>query len=240
MGNGATFNNAGTFDLQADASVVNNGSAATLVNTVNTGLIIKSAGTGTATIGAGLGLNNLGTLDVRSGTLALPDNFVNNGVMTGTGTYSVGGTLTNAGTLAPGAAAPASLALGGNYAQGAGGAFAVELQSLASHDLFNISGTAALGGTLALSCFAACSFAVGDVITILDSVGNLSGTFSAGVTLSGFATGAFDVVYDSAADRVQLVVTQAVTAVPEPGTYALWLAGLAATGWAIRRRRGAL
>ena len=44
------------------------------------------------------------------------------------------------------------------------------------------AGTAAPGaspGTLALSCYAACSYAVGDVITVLDSVGNLSGSFAA-------------------------------------------------------------
>lgn len=79
---------------------------------------------------------------------------------------------------------------------------------------------------------------MGDVVTILDSDGDLSGTF-ASITLNGFASGAFNVIYDTAADRVQLLVTQAVTAaVPEPGTYALWLAGLGALGYVVRRRRG--
>ena len=76
------------------------------------------------------------------------------------------------------------------------------------------------------------------MVTILDSVGVLSGTF-ASVSLSGFATGAFNVIYDTVADRVQLQVTQGVTAaVPEPGTYTLWLAGLGGLGWVARRRRG--
>jgi len=232
---GGTFNNAGTFNFAADGAIVYNGGAAPSVS--NTGLIVKTAGTGTSTIGNTLNFDNQGTVDVQAGTIALPSNFSNNGTLKGTGTFSVSGTLGNAGTVAPGAS-PGTLALSGSYAQAAAGTLALELESLTSHDLFTISGTAALDGTLALSCYAACSYAVGDVITVLDSVGNLSGSF-ASVTLSGFATGAFSVVYDTAADRVQLLVTEAVTAVPEPETYTLLLAGLAAVGFLAKRRRGA-
>ena len=235
IANGATLLNAGNFDFQADAAVINNGGFATIVNS---GLIVKSAGSGTASIQNGVSLSNQGTLDVQSGTLGLPDDFVNHGVMKGTGTYSVSGTLSNAlgGTLAPGAASPGALSLTGNYLQAPGATFAVDLQSGASHDRLNISGTATLGGTLVISCFAACSYGVGDVITILDSVGDLSGTFSGGLTRIGFASGDFDVIYDDVADRVQLRVTQAVTAVPEPASTLLMLAGLGAMGWLLRRR----
>jgi hypothetical protein len=230
--NAAVLANAGTLDLQADTAVLYNGGATPTL--LNTGLIVKSGGSGTATIGNGVAFDNLGTVDVRSGTLALPTNFTNRGVLTGTGSYAVAGTLNNAGTVAPGAS-PGTLALAGSYAQAAAGTLAIELTSLASHDLFTIIGTAALDGTLALSCFADCSFAVGDTFTILDAVGELSGSF-ASVTLSGFATGAFNVVYDTGTDRVLLQVTETVTAVPEPGTWALWLAGLAGLGQVVRRR----
>jgi subtilase-type serine protease len=206
---------------------------------INNGLVSADVMGGTLSIvapaNAGSLLNN-GTLQATAGsTLALPTNFVNNGWMKGTGTLALAGTLTNDGTLAPGNS-PGTLGLTGNYVQGATGVFAVELQSLASHDLFNVSGTAAVGGTLALSCFGACSFNVGDVVTILDAVGDLSGSF-ASITLNGFATGAFTVVYDAVGDKVDLLVTQTVTAaVPEPGTYAMLLAGLGLLGGLAKRR----
>jgi hypothetical protein len=78
---------------------------------------------------------------------------------------------------------------------------------------------------------------VGDVVTILDSVGDLSGSF-ASVTLNGFASGAFSVIYDSVGDKVDLLVTQAVTSVPEPGSYAMLLAGLGMIGWFAKRQGG--
>jgi hypothetical protein len=126
------------------------------------------------------------------------------------------------------------LAISGNFAQTAAGVFDVDLNTLGANDLLNVSGTAMLGGTLALRCFAACSLAVGDSIVILDSVGDLSGSF-ASMTMTGFGGGAFSVVYDTIGDRVLLQVTQTVTAVPEPGTWAMLLAGMGLL--ALRRRQ---
>ena len=114
-----------------------------------------------------------------------------------------------------------------------------DLQNKTSSDLFLVTGNATLGGTLALHCFASCSFAVGDEVVILDATGSLAGSFS-NVTLDGFQTGAFTVVYDLAGSRVLLDVTQAVTpAVPEPATWVLMLAGFAAIGGVVRRRSAA-
>jgi MYXO-CTERM domain-containing protein len=230
----AALDNRGRFDFGADGSWFYNGGASPLAE--NHGLVVKSGGSGSSTIGDGLGFRNWGTLLVQSGTLALPTNWTNEGLMTGSTRFAAGGTLTNTGHLAAGDGGIGTLALGANFAQSAAGVFDVELESLGLTDLLNVTGSAALGGTLALACHGACSFAVGDQIVILDATGELSGSFAA-VTLSGFGSGAFDVVYDGLQDRVLLQVTQAVTAVPEPSTWALWLAGLAMAGGLRRRLR---
>ncbi len=103
-----------------------------------------------------------------------------------------------------------------------------------------VNGTASLNGTLALSCFGACNFAIGDEFVILDSTGDLSGEFFGGVTLSGFGTGAFKVVYDYSLDQVSLQVLEEVTPVPEPETWAMLLAGLGLVGFAAQRRKARL
>lgn len=46
-----------------------------------------------------------------------------------------------------------------------------------------------------------------------------------------------DLYYVSHADLVTTFMPQAIAAVPEPGTYALMLAGLAGIGWLVRQRR---
>jgi hypothetical protein len=171
-----------------------------------------------------------------SGTIQLPANFVNPGTIAGTATVQTS-LLTNNGHVAPGASM-GTLTLAGSFAQGAAGFFDVDLNSLASSDLLVVTGTATLDGTLALNCFGACSLAVGDEVLILDANGPLATAFAGAPTLSGFATGAFDVVYDEPSGDVWLRVTETVTAVPEPGTWALMFAGLALTTAAARRRRG--
>lgn len=232
---GGTINNGALIDFQADgSSIVYNGGTTVAIH--NTGRIVKSAGTGSSTIGNGVVLDNLGTIDVQTGTLALPGNFVNDGVMKGVGTYFVGGSLTNAGHMQPGAS-PGTLTLSSNYVQTAAGFFDVEVSSTTVHDLLNVSGNVSLNGELAVACFGACSFAVGDQFVVLDYSGTRAGTF-ASLTLTG-ATGMFEAVYDDANTQVLLRATQTVTAVPEPETWALWLGGLAALGTIARRRRQA-
>jgi hypothetical protein len=111
-----------------------------------------------------------------------------------------------------------------------------EIGTLLNSDKLVVTGSAALAGTLALHCFAACDLAVGDTLTILDAANNsLSGTF--GLALFGFASGAFDVIYDHALGDVRLVVTEAVSAVvPLPAAAWFLSGGLIVLG-RVRRRR---
>ena len=237
IGSGASLVNTGLLDLQQSASFVYGGGAA--VQLLNQGEL-RVSNSASALVGnsTAFELVNQGLIDVRAGSqLTLPPGFGNDGTISGDGTVAVGTPgLNNRGTIAPGSFGVGTLALTGNLLQTGDGVFAVDLGQLDSFDLLNVSGTASLAGTLALSCLGDCSFAVGDSFTILQASGTLDGSF-AEVSLSGFATGAFDVLYDSSNFQVRLLVTEAVTPVPEPGTWALWFTGLAALGFVSRRRR---
>jgi len=229
---GAKLENRGRLDFGDDASVTYNGGS--LPTFANTGLIVKSGGAGTMSIGNNLGFDNQGTIEVQTGTIALPTSFTNNGTLTGTGAYAATGTLTNNGHVAPGAS-PGMLTVNADLTLGAPGSLDIEVLNLASHDLLVVNGNTKLGGTLAVSCFGACSFAVGEEFRVLDGSGTLLGSFS-GLTTTGFYSGDFDIVYDRPQGDVWLRVTETVTAVPEPETYALMLGGLAVVGWLARRR----
>lgn len=232
-----SLTNNGVLDAQGNAALVYGGGTASTF--INNGTLRKTAGTGSTVLSnsASLSFVNNGMVDVQVGTIQLPASFSNAGTLKGSGTLQTSGVLTNNGTLAPGSFGAGTLALtGGALAQTASATFAVDLTSMSAFDLLNVAGATALNGTLALNCLGACSFAVGDTFTILNATGALTGTF-ASVTMAGFASGAFNVIYDTANSDVRLLVTQSVTAVPEPSTYAMFLAGAAVLGGLVRRRR---
>jgi hypothetical protein len=238
LSNGSQVVNDGTIKALSDNSINNNGGAASSL--VNNGLIEKTAGTGTTTLASGISLDNNGTINVLSGTIALPNGFANDGTLGGTGIFS-SSTLTNNGTVAPGApGTTGTLSLTGSFIQGALGTMNSQLASTALSDLFNISGSASLNGTLALSCIFGCAINDGDSFILLDSVGALTGSYS-NITTSGFLNGfSYNVFYDYTSNFVRLDVIDAgmapPPAVPEPSSWALMILGFGLVGTAMRRR----
>lgn len=175
-----------------------------------------------------------GRLVVGAGTtLAASGTLINAGLLQGGGTVSAA-RVSNAGRVGPGLS-PGVLTLAADFEQQAAGALDIELESTGSFDALVVTGSAALAGTLTVTPFGGYVPAVGDSFVVLSSTGALSGTFDAAPTLLGFGTGvAFGVQYDYSLRTVTL----AVTAVPEPQSRWLLLAGLAAVGWTARRRFG--
>lgn len=234
MASGATLTNRGLFDLQADASVQwNAGSQGVLVNA---GLLRKSAGTGTSAL-ASVRLSNTadGTIDVATGTIALPTNFGNDGVLTGAGRFVLSGGLVNRGAVQPGNGV-GTLTLDGNLLMAASGSLGLELNTVGASDLLLVTGTASLNGLLDISCAGVCAFVDGQRLRVLDASGPLTGSF-AGLNQTGFTGGVFVAEYDVALGDVWLRASGNITAaVPEPQTWAmLVLGGLALLGLSRRR-----
>ena len=135
---------------------------------------------------------NAGTLNIASGATFSTDNHdltnAATGRIQGAGTLALGtGTLTNLGIVAPGNS-PGTLAIGGNFHQGAGGRFAAELGGTGAgqFDVLDVSGTASLGGTLELSLVDNYLGTVGDRFNLIHA-GVLTGSFAAIQVPGGYA-----------------------------------------------------
>ena len=188
---------------------------------------------------------NSGMVDVEAGSITLSNAFLNFGTLAGTNTF-VSGTVFNNGTVAPGAlgAGIGALTLQGAYTQTSLGNIDIQFGAGGLSDLFLITGAASLDGSLSLFC-ASCSLNVGDLFTILDSGGPMTGMF-ANITAAGFNRGfAYTVLYDAANTRVQVRIDNVGMGspeggVPEPATWVMLVLGFGFVGGALRtahRRR---
>ncbi|WP_179405154.1 autotransporter-associated beta strand repeat-containing protein [Burkholderia guangdongensis] len=168
----------GTFDISnttIGASITNLAGAGTValgsrqLTLTNAGGTFAGAftGTGTLTLGPNSGaliLNGnsssfAGTTEVAGGLLEVGDIDTPSAVLGGNvvvdaggtlrGHGTVGGNVSNAGTLAPGGSI-GTLTVAGNYAQASGGTLAVEVSPNAASEL-KVGGGSALAGTLAIS-----------------------------------------------------------------------------------------
>jgi len=179
--------------------------------------------------GSALNKTGLGTMNVNNllTTGAGGSINCNEGVCGGNGT--VNGNLDNAGgTVSPGNS-PGVMEVDGVYSQGAAGTLLIEIGGTESgimHDLFQVTGTAQLAGTLEVALIDGFQPAAGDTFDILD-FGDFLGGFDE-VSLPALASGL-------AWDDVALYENGRLSVVPEPSSLALML--LACVAARIKRSR---
>jgi len=122
---------------------------------------------------------------------------------------------------------------GGDVAFGAGNVYLAEIgDATVGFDRYQVAGHLAFGGTLRLSSWDGYTGQAGDSFDLFDW-GSSSGSFSLiDASTLQLAPG---LVLDTSS--LYLDGRIAVAAVPEPGTWAMWLAGLAGMGAVVRRRQ---
>jgi len=204
---------AGDHDFQAVVNLNNNtnaeissGASLSFNNALNlNGNTLAKMGGGTLNVNNRLNTGAGGAIDC------------NEGVCGGNGTIS-GNFNNSGGTVSPGNS-PGALEVDGDYSQGAEGTLLIEIagtESGVTHDLFQVTGTAELAGTLEVALLDGFQPTAGDTFDILNVV-----TFVGGfddLTLPALSGG---LVWDDAA----LYAEGRLAVVPEPCSLALLLVG---------------
>jgi uncharacterized protein with beta-barrel porin domain len=186
---GNVFSNAGTLTNNltwvgtvTNAGTFNNNAGATLSGLLTNSGTVTNAGT----LSGGL-TNTAGTTD-NTGSIG-GVTTISGGMLTGTGS-TANLAITGGGTFAPGAPGIAGTAtVSGNLAFQSGAFYAVQVTP-ATASLAQVSGTAALAGTVQAN------FALGSYVqkqyTILTAAGGLGGTTFAGIANTGLPQGGAD------------------------------------------------
>jgi hypothetical protein len=201
---------------------VTTGSSAIVGGSVNNAGTINIDGTSSLT--AKGGFNQSGGSTLVNGVLNVTGTGANfqGGALSGTG--ALNGNLTMAGMMMPGNPT-GTFTLNGNYTQTSAGTLAEQVgwPNGSNANLFKVSGTANLAGTLALSLLSGYNPMVGDSFILMTFLSD-TGTFS-NVTGTNLGNNlVLDVIYD--AHYVRVEVESASAATPEPASNMLLLAGL--------------
>ena len=223
------FNNNGTVEIGYSGSLMNDGEFNNEGAIVNSGYVYvgpagQITGTGTYEQGAGYTLVD-GTLSASQ--IALHGGYLAGaGVVTATGALTLDGDL----TIYPGGGDIVGvLTIEGDFAPAATTGLMIDIDGpdqATQYDLLAIAGSADLAGNLYLD-FGYTPVA-GTVFTILTATGGVQGQFA------NIFAGGLQVAPIYGTDRVSI---QFGAPVPEPGTYAMFLAGLGLLGlWSKRRR----
>jgi hypothetical protein len=196
--NGATWNNTatGTIDLQSDADFYHQSGTTSIFN--NAGTLTKSVGSSADSSDISAIFNNTGTVNLQQGTLSFANGYTqtagstllsggrltsNTAIALQGGSLSGFGTITgnvfNASQINPGLST-GILNISGNYTQAATGVLNIELGGRTAgttFDQLNITGSAALNGTLNISLLNGFTPNLGDTFQILHA-DSLSGSFT--------------------------------------------------------------
>jgi len=229
----------GTIDNLAGATFVASGDGATSIAASNFG----GADTGTdATINnAGMRVDsvfdNRGVLNTAADAVFVGNNnnFTNTGRIEGSGTVrtALNDDLLNVGVIAPGNST-GTLTLDGDLTMGAAGRAQFEVTSTTDFDALVVTDAVLLTGTLEVLNLGYTPVA-GDSFRVLSFNQRLSDSVFGQLIWSGFNPG---VVFTAVYGANDVTLNVSINAVPEPETWALWLAGAAlVAGVATRRRR---
>jgi hypothetical protein len=211
--------------INSGSTVVMEGGALSVGGMANNGITNFTQTAGITTVN-GVLISSM--VDIQGGTL--------------NGSGSIVGSVSNSGGTLAMMSSPGSMSISGDYTQSSAGVFDVLMDGYGSPTTLNVGGTASLHGAMSVS-FLWGDFGItahlGDSFTIL-SAANLVGSFDVLnlASLDPDLAWRVDYLHDQDAlgtDFVRL----SVVAVPEPGTYAMMLAGLGLVGVVVRRSKQA-